>query len=31
LLNIVIFILLNITVWAIGVLAVYAIRDHAVA
>lgn len=31
LLNIAIFILLNITVWAIGVLAVYAIRDHAVA
>ncbi len=30
-LSIVIFVLLNIIIWAIGVLAVYAIRDHAVA
>lgn len=30
LLSIAVFILLNITIWAIGVLAVYAIRDHAI-
>jgi capsular polysaccharide transport system permease protein len=30
LLSIAIFILLNFTIWAIGVLAVYAIRDHAI-
>jgi capsular polysaccharide transport system permease protein len=30
-LSIVIFVFLNIVIWAIGVLAVYAIRDHAVA
>jgi hypothetical protein len=28
--SIFVFILLNIVVWAIGVLAVYAIRDHAI-
>lgn len=30
-LSIVIFIFLNVVIWAIGVLAIYAIRDHAVA